>query len=83
MPAQAGIQEYAARAFGLASWIPGLALLARNDGAVNTLRISCVLYLALSRVEVRRSFPCSVFVNPDNKALAALQTGAIAGQFCA
>jgi hypothetical protein len=33
MPAQAGIQEYPARASTFASWIPGLALLARNDVA--------------------------------------------------
>ena len=33
MPVQADIQENVAPAFGYASWIPGLALLARNDGA--------------------------------------------------
>jgi hypothetical protein len=32
MPAQAGIQEKYALASYDASWIPGLALLARNDG---------------------------------------------------
>ncbi len=32
MPAYAGIQEHMALASGDASWIPGLALLARNDG---------------------------------------------------
>ncbi len=31
MPAQAGIQEHTTWASGEASWIPGLALLARND----------------------------------------------------
>jgi hypothetical protein len=31
MPAKAGIQENSALASGNASWIPGLALLARND----------------------------------------------------
>jgi hypothetical protein len=31
MPAKAGIQGESARAFGFASWIPGLAGLARND----------------------------------------------------
>ncbi len=33
MPAKAGIQEHTALASGSASWIPGLALLARNDAA--------------------------------------------------
>jgi len=33
MPAQAGIQEHTAPASDYASWIPGLALLARNDAA--------------------------------------------------
>ncbi len=32
MPAQAGIQERTALACDETSWIPGLALLARNDG---------------------------------------------------
>jgi hypothetical protein len=36
MPAQAGIQEHMALAAGEASWIPGLALLARNDGNAKT-----------------------------------------------
>jgi hypothetical protein len=31
MPAQAGIQGDSARASGYTAWIPGLALLARND----------------------------------------------------
>jgi hypothetical protein len=31
MPAKAGIQEGSALASGYTSWIPGLALLARND----------------------------------------------------
>jgi len=31
MPAHAGIQAHTAQASGAASWIPGLALLARND----------------------------------------------------
>jgi hypothetical protein len=33
MPAQADIQEHTAQASGYTSWIPGLALLARNDAA--------------------------------------------------
>jgi hypothetical protein len=44
MPAQAGIQDLQAEADGDAAWIPGLALLARNDGNANLLRISCALY---------------------------------------
>jgi len=44
MPAQAGIQVHSARAMGEAAWIPGLALLARNDGTANSLRISCARY---------------------------------------
>ena len=31
MPAKAGIQENEVFAYGYAAWIPGLALLARND----------------------------------------------------
>ncbi len=34
MPAKAGIQGDSALAFGYTSWIPGLALLARNDVAI-------------------------------------------------
>jgi len=45
MPAQAGIQGHIALAAGEASWIPGLALLARNDGDANSLRVSCAQYL--------------------------------------
>ncbi|MBM4258053.1 MAG: hypothetical protein FJ147_19440 [Deltaproteobacteria bacterium] len=36
MPAKAGIQEHAALVCGLASWIPGLATLARNDVATRS-----------------------------------------------
>jgi hypothetical protein len=32
IPAQAGIQEESAAAYRYPAWIPGLALLARNDG---------------------------------------------------
>ncbi len=39
MPAKAGIQGDSALAFGYASWIPGLALLARNDVAAFTPHI--------------------------------------------
>jgi hypothetical protein len=39
--AAAGIQEPSAWAARDAAWIPGLALLARNDGKANPLRISC------------------------------------------
>jgi hypothetical protein len=45
MPAEAGIQGHLALAARDAPWIPGLALLARNDGPVNPLRISCAQYL--------------------------------------
>jgi hypothetical protein len=44
MPAQAGIQEHLARAAHDPSWIPGLALLARNDGKTNPPHISCTQY---------------------------------------
>ncbi|MGE0822724.1 MAG: hypothetical protein AB7P18_11455 [Candidatus Binatia bacterium] len=40
MPAQAGIQMCMARDVREASWIPGLAVLARNDDYANSLRIS-------------------------------------------
>jgi len=33
MPAHTGIQAHTAPASGAASWIPGLAVLARNDAA--------------------------------------------------
>jgi hypothetical protein len=46
MPAQAGILGHMALAAGEASWIPGLALLARNDGNANSLRNSGARYLA-------------------------------------
>jgi len=39
MPAKAGIQEYEAFAWGYASWIPGLAVLARNDATTATPQI--------------------------------------------
>ena len=35
------------------SWIPGLALLARNDEAGNSLRISCAVYLGCQRRQSR------------------------------
>jgi hypothetical protein len=34
MPAHAGIQEQVAQSVSIASWIPGLAVLARNDVSV-------------------------------------------------
>jgi hypothetical protein len=41
LPAKAGIQEAEAEARTGSSWIPGLAVLARNDDSENSLRISC------------------------------------------
>jgi hypothetical protein len=41
MPAQAGIQENSALVCGYASWIPGLALLARNDATPATPQNHC------------------------------------------
>jgi hypothetical protein len=52
MPAQAGIQGQMARAAYDPSWIPGLALLARNDGNTNSLSISCAQYLYCARVRI-------------------------------
>jgi len=43
MPVHAGIQEHTAPASGSASWIPGLALLARNDASL-PLRINMTDY---------------------------------------
>ncbi len=47
MPAQADIQEDAARASGYASWIPGLAVLARNDEASVDLTLLKMLTVGL------------------------------------
>ena len=41
MPAKAGIQGDSARASGYTSWIPGLALLARNDASTAIPRNHC------------------------------------------
>ncbi len=45
MPAKAGIQEESALVSGYTSWIPGLALLARNDApTVYPLIFTVVVY---------------------------------------
>ncbi len=69
MPAQAGIQEDPALARGYGSWIPGLALLARNDvpttypsylmRRTTTSKLSGVDAQALPGHEVGASLPTS------------------------
>jgi len=48
MPAKAGIQGDSALASGYTSWIPGLALLARND--VPAVRTSSLLWWSTSKI---------------------------------
>ena len=51
MPAKAGIQEHTAQACDYTAWIPGLALLARNDASQPAPQDHCDELLVLRQYD--------------------------------
>ncbi len=66
MPAQAGIQDLQAEASRYASWIPGLALLARNDVSCFLCGKTYLLYTCISKTQLSLCIGKLLFISLDN-----------------